>query len=287
MYSYRHEFHSGNHADVFKHSVLIHILEHLNNKKSFEIIDTHSGAGLYNLNSDWAKKNNEFKNGIEKIWKLNEIGIPNFIKKYLLTIKKFNKNDLLEFYPGSPFISMMFMRKNSEHLFLSELHSSEINILKSNIQSQYLNKNTISIFHEDGFKKLISLIPTKSRRALIFIDPSYENKMDYKILIMTIKNALKKFPNAIFMIWYPKIQNLFSINMARKLENIVNNRNWLHASLIINKPDISNYRLHGSGIFIINPPWTLFAELKYNLPFLVKVLGQDNFARFELKTNSI
>ncbi|AWD32377.1 Ribosomal RNA large subunit methyltransferase J [Candidatus Kinetoplastibacterium sorsogonicusi] len=285
MHSYRHEFHFGNHADVLKHSILINILEYLQDKKKpFDFIDTHSGAGLYCINSNWSQKNCEYKNGIEKIWNSKE-KLPQIIKNYIDVIKKFNSVKL-EKYPGSPFIVMSLM-KYAKFLNLFENHPSEIHLLKNNV-NLYLNKfnnikKNICINYEDSFQKLSKLLPMKSRRGLIFIDPSYENKLDYKKIILILKSSLQKFPNGIFMIWYPKIQNLFAINLSRKLENIFVNHKWLHTNLSIHKP--YNIGMYGSGVFIINPPWTLYKNLQESLPFLVKNLGQDKFSNYSLKTN--
>jgi len=191
MLSYRHSYHAGNFADVLKHSVLIHILEHLNKKqKPFCYVDTHAGAGNYSLVSEQAEKTHEYLQGIGVLWqKAGQADhVPPAIFNYINVIKAFNVQDELTRYPGSPMIARHLMR-SQDRLFLYELHNTEIGLLR-----QSVNKDKrVQIVHEDGFKHCISVMPPQQRRGLVLIDPSYEMKTDYKQVIDTLILLYKRF----------------------------------------------------------------------------------------------
>ena len=170
MLSYRHSFHAGNFADVLKHIILIKILEHLGKKdKPFCCIDTHAGPGDYALNEGYALKNREFENGIAKLWRRDDL--PDCIADYVTLIKKFNNTDELSRYPGSPLIIKQFLR-SKDRLFLYELHSTEIQLLSAAVGRD----RRIKVFHADGLKNAVGLLPPNEHRGLVLIDPSYEIK---------------------------------------------------------------------------------------------------------------
>ena len=176
MLSYRHSFHAGNFADVLKHLILIKILEYLHKKdKPFCCIDTHAGPGLYELNSDYALKNKEFENGISRLWQ--QPNLPASVEQYVKVIQHFNVTDQLNYYPGSPLIAQHFLRVQ-DRLFLHELHSTEIEMLTQTVKKD----RRIKVFHADGLKNTLGLLPPNEHRGLILIDPSYEIKTDYQIV---------------------------------------------------------------------------------------------------------
>lgn len=280
MFSYRHAFHAGNHADVLKHSVLLHILHYLNKKETpYWIIDTHAGAGIYDLEDAWAEKTAEFKEGIARLW--DNTDLPEDLQLYIDHIRNLNDDQDLVYYPGSPWISLELMRpKDRLHLF--ELHPTEIEVLSDNIEQQGREiTRQVTIFEKDGFSGLKSQLPPVPRRGLILIDPSYEDKADYRHTLMAVKDGLKRFATGCYAVWYPLVNRKEVHDMIRLLEKLPGIQ-WLNASLTVKKPAADGYGLHGSGMFIINPPYTLHAALEKSLPYLAKHLAQDSSATFSL-----
>ncbi len=280
MFSYRHAFHAGNHADVLKHSILLHILQYFNKKETpYWIIDTHAGAGIYDLEDAWAEKTAEFREGITRIW--NNTNLPQDLQVYIDHIRNLNDGADLSYYPGSPWISLELMRpKDRLHLF--ELHPTEIDVLRDNINQQGSEiSRQVTIFEKDGFSGLKSQLPPVPRRGIVLIDPSYEDKMDYRHTLMAIKDGLKRFATGCYAVWYPLINRKEANDMVRQLEKLPDTQ-WLNASLAVKKPAADGHGLHGSGMFIINPPYTLHAALEKSLPYLAKHLAQDSSASFSL-----
>ena len=280
MFSYRHAFHAGNHADVLKHSILLHILQYFNKKETpYWIIDTHAGAGIYDLEDAWAEKTAEFREGITRIW--DNTNLPQDLQVYIDHLRNLNDGADLSYYPGSPWISLELMRpKDRLHLF--ELHPTEIDVLRDNINQQGSEiSRQVSIFEKDGFSGLKSQLPPVPRRGIVLIDPSYEDKMDYRHTLMAIKDGLKRFATGCYAVWYPLINRKEANDMVRQLEKLPDTQ-WLNASLAVKKPAADGHGLHGSGMFIINPPYTLHAALEKSLPYLAKHLAQDSSASFSL-----
>ena len=244
MLSYRHAFHAGNFADVLKHSVLTLVLEYMTRKeKGFYYIDSHSGAGIYQLSDDYAQKTGEYKDGIAKLInaKLTSNDIPEALQPYIELIESVNHQSLrqqkrlddhqvaqvsteqgeeLAFYPGSPGIARQFTRRqDSAHLF--ELHPTDIEHLKE--YSQRWNKSHVK--QSDGYQGVLGLVPPPNRRGVVLIDPPYELKEDYLKAVRTIINAYKKFATGTYILWYPvvkrelveQMQNAFTKSDVRNL----------------------------------------------------------------------
>jgi 23S rRNA (adenine2030-N6)-methyltransferase len=281
MFSYRHGFHAGNHADVLKHLLLTHVLNYYNQKEApYWFIDLHAGAGLYDLHGQWAQTKGEFEQGIAKVWKL--AGPPPVVRAYLDVLEQLNPDDSLRYYPGSPWIAQKLLRP-TDKLRLFELHPSEVEILKLNLAAQGNNiPRQISVFAEDGFAGLKGQIPPVTRRAVVLIDPSYEDKQDYRKVMETLKDALMRFPTGCYMVWYPQILRREAQEMVRQLERLPL-KNWLHVSLTVRKPSPDGLGLHGSGMFVVNPPYTLKAALNPAMPWLIQALGQDDRAVYRLE----
>lgn len=281
MLSYRHSYHAGNHADVLKHSILIQLLQHLRLKeKAFWVIDTHAGAGSYALDSDHAQKLAEFREGIARLWELEDL--PPMCSAYIDEIKSFNPNGALLSYPGSPWLAHRALR-SQDRLRLFELHSSDFRLLDASLGN---TGNQTIAYADDGFAKLKALLPPPSRRALVLIDPSYELREDYTRLLTTLQDALGRFPTGTYAIWYPMLNKPESKQLPHKLKAL-GVENWLHASLSVRSPSPDGFGMHGSGMFIINPPWTLAKTLSAELPWLCKILAQDpgNSFQIEHQTN--
>ncbi|ETD72576.1 competence protein ComJ [Pelistega indica] len=281
MFSYRHAFHAGNHADVLKHTVLIHTLDYFNRKPTpYWVIDTHAGAGIYDLADKWAEKNAEFETGISRLF--GRTDLPEDLATYVQYIKELNLGEDLQFYPGSPWIALEYMR-DKDKLRLFELHPSEVEILTDNIQQQDAQiRRQVSIFEKNGFEYLKSQLPPPTRRAITLIDPSYEDKHDYRHVIKAMKEGLERFQTGCYLIWYPLVQRKEVYDMVQHLQKLPNIE-WINASLTIKKPSKDGYGMHGSGMFVINPPYTLYPALEQILPYLKEHLAEDAHALYTLE----
>lgn len=292
MLSYRHGFHAGNHADVLKHFVLIQLLQYMGQKETaYTYIDTHSGAGLYSLDTGYATKNAEFETGIAPLW--NRDDLPEALAEYVNLVKGMNPSGKMRYYPGSPYCANLLMREQ-DRLRLFELHPSEIKILSENFRkiedhkaAQGVRSTTrgkrIMISAGDGFEAVKSMLPPPSRRGLVLIDPPYEVKDDYRRVKVCVEDAMARFPTGMMAVWYPVLQRTESKQLADRLKRIPSS-GWLNVSLSISGHNPDSLGLHSSGMFIHNPPWTLEATLREVMPYLVKVLGKDINAKYVIES---
>ena len=277
MLSYRHAFHAGNHADVLKHLILILLARYLGQKdKPYWIIDTHAGAGAYDLEGAHARKLAEFESGVGRLWAKQ--GLPEALAAYVEEVRRFNPDGRLRKYPGSPLFAQWSMREQ-DRLRLFELHTSDARLLQATFQDA--GKNVI-VERTDGFAGLKALLPPPPRRALVLIDPSYEEKQDYERVVQALRDSLIRFPGGVYALWYPQLTRLEAHELPQRLKRLPA-KSWLNAALRVRTPAQDGFGMHGSGMFILNPPWTLHAELAKVLPFLAEILGDDAGAGFELE----
>ena len=277
MLSYRHAFHAGNHADVLKHTVLIALVRYLGQKdKAFWVIDTHAGAGAYALDSAQAGKLGEFRLGIGRLWE--HAVLPPLLAVYVEQVRKMNPDGQLRHYPGSPFFARWNLREQ-DRLRLFELHGKDARLLAENFRQ---DGRQVIVSPTDGFAGLKALLPPPSRRALVLIDPSYEEKQDYERVIVALKDALSRFAGGTYMLWYPQLTRLEAHELPQRLKRLPVN-SWLHATLRVREPAKDGFGMHGSGLFILNPPWTLHDALAETLPCLCEALSEDHGAGFSLE----
>jgi 23S rRNA (adenine2030-N6)-methyltransferase len=292
MLSYRHAFHAGNHADVLKHVVAIQLLRYLNQKDTpYTFIDTHAGAGVYALDDGYATKNAEYATGIGKLWDRKDLPPP--VAEYLQLIKSLNPSGKMRYYPGSPYCADKVMRE-ADRLRLFELHPSDSKILAENFrkleahaaaqgQRPSARGKRVMIQKADGFQGLKALLPPPSRRGLVLIDPPYEDKSDYRRVKETLADALLRFATGTYAVWYPVLQRMESRQLPDQLKRLKAN-GWLNVTLSISGPSPDGFGLHSSGMFVLNPPWTLEPMLRDLMPYLVSVLGNDSEAGFTLES---
>jgi len=280
MLSYRHAFHAGNHADVLKHLILLQIAQYMGEKPApFWIIDTHAGAGRYALDSAQASKLAEFSDGVGRLWEAK--GLPPAAVDYLDFVKMLNPDGQLRHYPGSPWLASQLLREG-DRLRLFELHSTDIKLLQECFKS---TGRQVAISNSDGFAGLKATLPPPPRRALVLIDPSYETRDDYVNVVKGLQDALKRFATGTYALWYPMLSKLESRQLPGKLKNL-GAKNWLHATLEVSAPAKNGFGMHGSGMFVINPPWTLPKTLQDTLPTLSKLLAQGDGAKYTLESQS-
>jgi len=262
---------------VLKHVVLVQLLAHLIGKqKPLWFVDTHAGAGAYSLESAFARKSGEFKDGIGRLWDRKDL--PPVLADYVLQVKALNPDGELRNYPGSPQIALQMMRPQ-DRLQLFELHTTESKALQ-----EYFSKagRRVSVQAADGFTGLKAVLPPASRRGLVLIDPSYEDKEDYRKVVAATRDALQRFATGVYAVWYPQVQRQNAQDLPGQLKQLADG-DWLQVSLTVKAPAQEGLGLHGSGVFVFNPPWNLEASLQTAMPVLVKLLGQDRKARFKLQ----
>jgi 23S rRNA (adenine2030-N6)-methyltransferase len=288
MLSYRHAFHAGNHADVLKHFVQIQLHEYMNQKDAaYTYIDTHSGAGVYALDGGYASKNAEYETGIARLWERKDLPKP--LAAYVDMIKEMNPSGKMRYYPGSPFCADKAMREH-DRLRLFELHPADSKILTDNFRKleehaaaqgirPSVRGKRVLVERGDGFHALKTLLPPPSRRALVLIDPPYEDKQDYRKVKDALEEALGRFPSGMYAVWYPVLQRMESRQFADKLKRLPA-KEWLNVTLTVSTPGPDGFGLHSSGMFILNPPFTLEPILRQVMPYLVQVLGKDAGATY-------
>jgi 23S rRNA (adenine2030-N6)-methyltransferase len=277
MLSYRHAFHAGNHADVLKHLLLVQLVHYMGQKdKPFWVIDTHAGAGLYALDSGYATKLAEYQEGIGQLWSRTDL--PGPVAEYVELVRELNPDGQLRAYPGSPWLAWRSIRPQDK-LRLFELHSSDSSLLQENFRDA---GRRVIVSAMDGFAGLKALLPPPCRRALILIDPAYELREDYPQVVQVLKDSLSRFSTGTYALWYPQLSRQESKELPAKLKRVAG-KNWLHVALTIRAPSADGIGMHGSGMFIINPPWTLYKTLRETMPYLISALGQDSGARFILE----
>jgi 23S rRNA (adenine2030-N6)-methyltransferase len=289
MFSYRHAYHAGNHADVLKHFVQVQLHQYMNQKDTaYTYIDTHSGAGVYALDSAQAVKSGEYLDGIARLWERDDLPKP--LADYVNLVRGMNPSGRLRYYPGSPYVAEQVARPE-DRLRLFELHPADTRLLVDNFRKLEAHKaeqgersrgRRILIEHADGFLGLKALLPPPSRRALVLIDPPYEVKLDYKHVRDALDEALGRFPSGTYAVWYPVLQRMESRQFPDRLKRLPA-KEWLHVTLTVATPGPDGHGMHSSGMFILNPPYTLEPMLRETLPYLVQVLGQDSGATFRIE----
>ncbi len=280
MLAYRHAFHAGNHADVLKHTVYACVLRYLNLKdKPYRIVDTHAGAGGYELTDPAALKTGEADDGVRRLWARDDPPAP--VAAYLDAVRAFNPPGALTRYPGSPEFADR-LRRGRDELDLFELHPADFPVL----EARFDGVPGVTVRRADGFAGLARRLPPPSRRGLVLMDPSYEGTADYARVLTVADDGLRRFAEGVWLIWYPVVLNKpDSVRLPERLKEIAADapKGWLHARLTVRAPDADGFGMVGSGMFVINPPYTLHAELEPVLPYLAKVLAQDAAAGFRLE----
>lgn len=274
--NYRHAFHAGNFADVVKHAVLARILVHLGEKpQPFRMIDTHAGAGLYDLAGPDASRTGEWRAGIGRLTGVSLASpVTALLAPYLDAVAKFNPGGELRRYPGSPLIALSVMR-SQDRLIACELEQGAAAALRANLHADKRAK-AIAI---DGFTALNAYVPPKERRGLVLIDPPFEQPNEFERLGQCLIDAHRKWSSGIYVAWYPR-KNLSAV---KALINQIK-RSGI-AKVLLAELDLGNdaTRLTGTGLLITNPPWRLDEELALLLPALADALAQEQKPRLRIE----
>ena len=278
MLSYRHAYHAGNHADLLKHYLLSRVLAYYNNKqKPYDYIDTHAGAGQYDLDGDYAQKNREYDSGFTRL--LAATSLPAALATWRDELRALLP--AANTYPGSALIAAKTLLPAGK-LYLHELHPADHQALMDNLRPLQLGRR-LHIAQSDGFSGLIAHLPPASRRAVILIDPPYEQKSDYQTVLDTLIAAYKRFASGCYLIWYPCLARRESRRFPAELHTHFPH-DYLRAELHI-RPANDDYGMHGSGLYIINPPYTLPAELETTLPALQRLCAETSGGQYILEAD--
>jgi 23S rRNA (adenine2030-N6)-methyltransferase len=267
--NYRHAFHAGNFADVHKHAVLAWILTYLHAKPApFRVIDTHAGAGRYDLFSRDASRGGEWHDGIERIWKLRgpSPALDKFLAPYLGVVSELNPGGELRNYAGSPLICAALLRPQ-DRLTACELEPDSAALLSAALRGERRAK----VLAIDGWTALGAFVPPKERRGLILVDPPYEEVDEFLRLSEQLAAAYRKWPGGTYLVWYPIKDRKQPNTLAREVRRFAGAK-MLRNELILRKARRPGGLL-GSGLILINPPFTLHRQLRVVMPALEALLA--------------
>lgn len=273
--NYRHDFHAGSFADVFKHAVLCRILSYLRQKPAaFRVIDTHAGSGLYNLASDEAQRGGEWRDGIGRLLAAQlSPEAAKLLAPYLDVIGALNEQADLKratprIYPGSPALARAWLRAQ-DRLIACELEPNAERALSGHLRGD----GRIKCLAIDGWTAWGAYIPPPERRGLVLVDPPFEQEGDYRRLVRGLETALRKWATGIYALWYPIKGRPEPDALAKNIRRLGATKilRAEHSVSALSDPS----RLNGSGLILVNPPWTLAEELSVMLPELTRVLGRD------------
>src|SRR6202047_3297333 len=282
--NYRHALPAGGFADVIKHIVLVRMLTYLQDKQAaFRVIDTHAGAGVYDLAGEEASRGGEWLTGIARIMqaRFSEAAMP-LMKPYLDIVRAFNPQAPLKDYPGSPLIARALLRPQDRLTACGvepKARKKLIDALRRDTQARVVDL--------DGWTALPAFVPPKERRGLVLIDPPYEQKDEFERLAGGFAEAFAKWPTGSYLLWYPVKSRRATDDLARHAAQSVADGMppgkclRLEFSVARQMPGAG---LTSADLLIVNPPWTLMGELKTILPELEKPLGQGGAGRFRLET---
>ncbi|KTC65160.1 protein involved in catabolism of external DNA (plasmid) [Legionella adelaidensis] len=271
MLSYQHGYHAGNFADVVKHLCLTLLLDYLTQKdKPLFYLETHAGKGLYDLNDKQAQKTGEAKFGIELLWQ-EKSNLPPVFDTYMDTIEAVNPTSQLSIYPGSPTFAMHLLR-SFDRIVCCELHPQEYSTLKT---INRLGKK-VSIEQKNGLEQIKALLPPAEKRGVIFIDPSFEIKDDYRQIPLAIQEGVKRFATGVYCLWYPLVDQQLNSKLTKGLEAL-SVRNTLNMEFVHTPHGKGMY---GCGLWLINPPFILAEKMEIALKTLMKFFnpGKSSFS---------
>jgi 23S rRNA (adenine2030-N6)-methyltransferase len=281
--NYRHDFHAGGFADVIKHIVLVRMLAYLHEKPAaFRVIDTHAGAGVYDLTSEEARRGGESLTGIARIMqaRFSEKTEP-LLKPYLDIIRAFNPQRDLKAYPGSPLIARALLRPQDR------LTACEVEPKARKRLIEALRRDTQArVVDLDGWTALPAFVPPNERRGLVLIDPPFEQKDEFERLAKGFTEAFAKWPTGSYLLWYPVKSRRATDGLARHVAEVAGAGKPPGKCLRLEfsvAPQAASPGLVSTGLLIVNPPWTLMGELKAILPELEKPLGLGGAGRFRLE----
>jgi 23S rRNA (adenine2030-N6)-methyltransferase len=269
--SYRHIFHAGNFADVFKHALLTRLLIALGEKeKPYLYLDTHAGIGRYDLAHPWARKVREYENGIGKLWK--EKAVPPEIEPYLDAVRALNPNGQLRFYPGSPLIAKRFMRP-LDRMVLVELNKVD----HEELEAVFSREKRVAVRPMDAYQALRAYLPPTERRGLVLVDSSFDRAREFDRIVKALKEAYGRWSSGMYAVWYPIMEPAPMRDFVGSVERS-GIRKVLRAELVVRERDDSGI-IPGCGMLVVNAPWKFDDEAKRIVQWLATKLGVSSAGR--------
>lgn len=285
--NYRHIYHAGNFADIFKHIILTRVIEYFKVKEqAFRVLDTHAAIGLYNLYSEQTQKTCEWHEGLQKFLSYNFTKKEKeLIQPWLDAINYFNQNGKkIKYYPGSPLLTRFLLRKQ-DRLSATELHKTDYKILKSHFIDDYQSK----IINLDGWLALKSQLPCKEKRTIVLVDPPFEDVNEFQKLVQGLKEAYKRSVTATYLLWYPiknynVLKNFYHDLIATNIKDILQCELYIKDFTKFNNATAKiKTPMAGCGVIVVNPPYVLKAELKLLKKCLIESLKQSLEAKIIIK----
>ena len=272
--NYRHAFHAGNFADVMKHALLVRILGYLQRKETpLRVIDTHAGIGLYDLRADEAERTGEWVEGIGRLAEPFPAEVEAILAPYRKVIADVRARHGESIYPGSPGIVRELLRRQERGVFV-ELHPADHEVLNEAFNAV----SNLKVMHLDGWTALHALIPPKEKRGVVLIDPPYEKTGELERLGAELLAALRKWPTGVYAGWYP-IKDVATVDAVAARLDAESPRPGLRLELYVDDPGDPS-RLNGSGLFVLNPPWSLKDEAETLLPALAERLSRSGYGAY-------
>jgi Protein involved in catabolism of external DNA len=267
--NYRHAYHAGNFADVLKHAVLAAIVTYLKRKEqAFRVIDTHAGPGLYDLSSGEAQKTGEWLGGIGRVLEATPSpALSAFLEPWLSAVRSLNESGGVRLYPGSPKLVRMLLRRQ-DRLSAMELHPKDAQALKQ----LFAGDHQVRVIELDGWLSLGAHLPPKEKRGLVLVDPPFEKEGEFDRLVDGLARATRRFPGGTYCLWYPLKADADTAGFLRKIESLARPRTLVAELAVRDRKTAPG--LNGSGLVIVNPPFTLEGELRAVMPELVGILTQ-------------
>lgn len=274
--NYRHIYHAGNFADVLKHAVQVAVIRYLQQKdKAFLVLDSHAGIGRYDLSSVEAQKTGEFQQGIARLMAAKDR--PAFFDDYIRLVESQNPGGDILSYPGSPLISSWMLR-DQDRLTACELHPED----GAELADLFAGDRQVRVLQQDGYHALKSELPPPQRRGLVMIDPPFEKVDEFETLVAALKQGVKRFANGTYMIWYPIKQRVLVEQFYWAIDAAGFDQDMLKVEMMV-RPETDQRRFNGTGLLLINPPWTLQSDLETVMPWLTDILAWEDGASWSVE----
>lgn len=265
--NYRHSYHAGNHADVFKHAVLLRMAALLQRKEApFCYLDSHAGTAMYDLQGEAAGKTGEFRDGIARLWERDDV--PELLHAYREAVALHNPDGLLRYYPGSPQLIADVLREQ-DRMILSELHPEDA----ATLREHFIADGRVAVHERDGYELAKAFLPVAEKRALWLLDPPFEKTDDLARCLNAMQIGIQRMRQTVIALWYPiknerLLRDFYRQIAAAQLPKV------LRVELGV-RPADNTLGLNGSGLMLVNPPWPLWEELEQTLPWLAEHLEQS------------
>lgn len=275
MLSYRHLFHAGNFADVFKHALLARLLIALSAKdKPFLYLDTHAGIGRYDLTHAWAQKAREYEKGIARIWRSADA--PALLLPYLEAVRACNPDGVLRFYPGSPIVARRLLRAG-DRMVLIELNKTDYEALLA----LFAREKRVAVQSMDAYQSLKAYLPPPERRGLVLIDSAFDRAREFDRLVRACKDAYARWPTGVYAVWYPIMEPAAMRDFQHALARS-GIRKMLRIELVVREAGETAF-IPGCGMIVVNPPWKFETEAKTIVDWLAPRLGDDGAGRARME----